>query len=122
MLDRFPTELITLIIDATSTGAWQRKALVDGLSAVSKSYRSAMRPLREAFVHVPNASVIPLLRRWPTATRKAVDTVFVGPDDQADALEPFSLRDFSRLFSILPNIKYIYLQRVEESLYSKHFQ
>jgi hypothetical protein len=24
MLDRFPTELITLIVDVTSTSAWQR--------------------------------------------------------------------------------------------------
>ena len=117
MLDRFPTELISLVIEATSTGAWQRKAPIDGLSSVSKSYRNAMRPLRNCFVHVPKASVIPLLCQWPTATRKLVNTVFVGPDDQANVLEPFSLRDFSRLFSILFNIKYIYLQQVEESVY-----
>ena len=112
MLDRFSTELIMLIIDATSTSAWDRKDLIDSLSLVCTSYRTAMRPLRESVVHVPRADVIPLLRSWPAATRKAVDTVFVGTDDQAKAVEPFSLRDFSRLFSILPNIEYVYLQRV----------
>lgn len=114
MLDRFPTELITLIVDATSTSVWERKALIDSLSSVCTSYRIAMRPLRESIVHVPKAAVIPLLRSWPSARRKAVDTVFVGTDDQAKALEPFSIRDYSRLLSILPKIKHIYLQRVED--------
>lgn len=118
MLDRLPTELILLIIDATSTSAWERKALIDSLSSVSKNYRFAMQPLRESIVHIPKASVIPLLRSWPAATRKAVDTVFVGSGDQADALEPFSIRDYSRLLAILPKIKHIYLRQVEDSIYS----
>lgn len=112
MLERLPTELISLVIDATSTGAWERKALLDSLSLVSKSYRIALRPLRESIVHVPRAAIIPLLRLWPAATRKAADTVFIGSSDQAADLEPFSLRDYSRLLSILPKIKHIYVQRV----------
>ncbi|KAG0659500.1 hypothetical protein C6P46_005137 [Rhodotorula mucilaginosa] len=108
MLERLPTELISLVIDATSTGAWERKALLDSLSLVSKSYRIALRPLRESIVHVPRAAIIPLLRLWPAATRKAADTVFIGSSDQAAGLEPFSLRDYSRLLSILPKIKHIY--------------
>lgn len=114
MLDRFPTEMILLVIDATSSGAWQRKAMLEILSLVSKAYRSALRPLRESVVHVPKASVIPLLRSWPSAARKAVVTVLVGTNDQAKALERFSLRDYSRLLSVLPHVKYIYLQRVDE--------
>lgn len=89
------------------------------LSLVSKSYRSAMCPLRESIVHVPRTAVIPTLRSWPTARRKAVVTVLVGPSDQAKALEPFSIQDFSRLFSILPKIKHIYLQQMGDSYYSK---
>lgn len=87
MLERLPTELISLVVDATSTGAWERKALLDSFSSVNKSYRCALRPLRESIVHVPKAAVIPLFRLWPAATRKAVDTVFVGSSDQADGLE-----------------------------------
>ncbi|TKA50500.1 hypothetical protein B0A53_06218 [Rhodotorula sp. CCFEE 5036] len=117
MLDRFPTELITLIIDVTSTSAWQRKALIDSLSSVSKRYRRVMRPLRESIVHVPRADVIPTLRSWPPARRKAVVTVTVGTDDHAQALEPFNLRDYSRLLSILPHVKHVYVRRVQESHY-----
>ncbi|TKA55045.1 hypothetical protein B0A53_02520 [Rhodotorula sp. CCFEE 5036] len=112
MLERLPTELISLVIDATSTGAWERKALLDSLSLVSKSYRIALRPLRESIVHVPRAAIIPLLRLWPAATRKAADTVFIGSSDQAAGLEPFSLRDYSRLLSILPKIKHIYTPKI----------
>ena len=93
MLDRFPTELISLVIDATSSGAWQRKAMFDSLSLVSKAYRSALRPLQEGVVHVPKASVIPILRSWSKATTEAVVTVLVGPSDTSKPLEPFSLRD-----------------------------
>ena len=117
MLERLPTELISLVIDATSTGAWERKALLDSLSLVSKSYRIALRPLRESIVHVPRADVIPTLRSWPPARRKAVVTVTVGTDDHAQALEPFNLRDYSRLLSILPHVKHVYVRRVQESHY-----
>lgn len=119
MLDRFPTELITLIIDATSTGAWERKVFIDSLSAVSKGYRSATRPLRESIVHVPKAAVIPSLRSWSAAKRKAVAAVLVGPRDESKPLEPFGLRDYSRLLSILPNVKYVHLQQVQDSQYSR---
>ena len=119
MLDRFSTELITLIIDATLTNAWERKALIDSLSSVCTSHRTALRPLREGVVHVPKAAVIPSLRSWSAAKRKAVATVLAGPSDGSRPLEPFSLRDYSRLLSILPNVKSIYLQRVQDSHYSR---
>lgn len=119
MLDRVPTELISLFIDATSTDAWERKALIDSLSLLSKAYRAALRPLRESIVHVSKPAVIPILRSWSAANLKAVATVLVGPSDMSDPLEPFSLRDFSRLLSILPNVRYIYLQRVQDSHYSR---
>lgn len=112
MLDRLPTELISLVIDATSTRVWQRKALLDSMSSVSKSYRFAMRPLRERIVHVPRAAVIPLLHSWRTSTREAVDTVLIGPSDWHKALEPFGLPDYSALLSNLPNVKHVYLRRV----------
>ena len=117
MLDRFPTELITLTVDATSSDAWERKPVIDSLSLVCTSYRIATRPLWESTVHVPRAAVIPLLRSWPAARRKAVVTVFVGTDNQAQALEPFTLRDYSRLLSILPHVKHVYVRHVQESHY-----
>ncbi|KWU46326.1 hypothetical protein RHOSPDRAFT_31775 [Rhodotorula sp. JG-1b] len=117
MLERLPTELISLVVDATSTGAWERKALLDSLSSVNKSYRCALRPLRESIVHVPKAAVIPLFRLWPAATRKrwtlSLSVLAIRP-----TVSRFSLRDYSRLLSILPKIKHIYLQRVEDSYYS----
>lgn len=118
MLDRFPTELISLVIDATSTCVWQRKTLLDSLSSVSKSYRFAMRPLRESIVYVPKAAVIPLLRSWQTATREAVVTVLIGPSHWFQDMEPFGLPDYSALLSNLPNVKHVYLQWVRGSAQS----
>ena len=114
MLDRFPTELISLVIDATSPSVWQRKALIDSLSSVSKSYRFILRPLRESIVHVPKAAIIPTLRSWPAATRKVVVTVLAGPSRRFGPPEFFSLQDYARLLSLLPNVKCIHLQRAAD--------
>lgn len=115
MLDRLPTELISLVIDATSACVWQRKDTIDCLSSVSTTYRFVLRPLRESIVHVPRAAVISRLESWPMATREAVVTVLIGTSDWHKDIEPFDLRDYSRLLANLPNVKHVYLQRVQGS-------
>ncbi|GAA5861787.1 hypothetical protein JCM3774_001302 [Rhodotorula dairenensis] len=113
MLDRLPTELISLIIDGASAVGWQRKTLLDALSTVSKTYRLALRPLRDRTVHVPRAAVIPVLRTWPAVKRQAVDTLFVGPAQLNGPIEPFRNEDYTRLMAMLPNVKYVYSRRVQ---------
>ena len=121
MLDRFPTELITLIVDAASSDAWVRKAVIDNpeprLHELPDRHASAPgehRPHPEGRRH-------PAPRSWPSTRRKAVVTLFVGPHerfippDRFEFLQAFNLQDFSPLLTILPNVKFIHLPRVADS-------
>ncbi|GAA5982031.1 hypothetical protein JCM10908_004711 [Rhodotorula pacifica] len=113
MLDRLPTELVTVILEATSATIWQRKATLDRLGVVCKRFRIAVQPLANRIVHVPNPKAISILRSWPATKRRLIDTVLVGTDDQSENSIPFDYRDLTRLFANLPAAKNVFFRQLQ---------
>ncbi|POY73756.1 hypothetical protein BMF94_3294 [Rhodotorula taiwanensis] len=119
MLDRLPTELLELVVDATSHSIWSRKATLDSLSLVNKSCRRLVVAQSVRIVRVHHASAIEIIKKWPATRRKLVTTLLVGsyrPGDPAVLLpHPIPALGMQRLLAALPNARQIFLRNVHFS-------
>lgn len=119
MLDRLPTELIELVIDAAAASIWTRKATIDRLGLVNKSYRAVTRPLRIRIVQVTGAEGIVELRSWPAWARKSVETVLIGTNEPGRDRTRLFEADINRLMALLPQVKAVFMEGLEGCYRSK---
>ncbi|POY73805.1 hypothetical protein BMF94_3346 [Rhodotorula taiwanensis] len=116
MLDRLPTELVSLIINdiPAPPSIWRRKALLDSLGLVCKSWRLAVSALANEILQVDRASAVADIRKWPAARRKQVTTLLLGSEAgtplQCD--EGFSTTVMSRLLPALPCLEHVYFRNI----------
>lgn len=115
MLDRLPTELLRLVVEATSHSIWTRKATLDSLGLVSKSYRRTSVALRDRVVVVPSADAAAQVCSWPAVKRDLAETILLGRDttDAPDAvLQDAQVND---LMGSLPRLKHAFVHCLDGS-------
>lgn len=117
MLDRLPTELVSLIIIndiPTPPSVWRRKALLDSLGLVCKSWRLAVSALANEILKVDRASAVADIRKWPAARRKQVTTLLLGSEAESQAKSEVGLTTIVliRLLSALPCLQHVYFRNL----------
>ncbi|GAA5861123.1 hypothetical protein JCM3774_002197 [Rhodotorula dairenensis] len=116
MLDRLHTEALRLIIQQVSPSIWQRKEHLQRLGLVCGRVRRASKPIADEIVHVNCSSAVDVVKRWPLATRKAVNVLLIGHEGAGDnSQDPSKLseRDLTRLMAALPTAKQVFLRHLE---------
>lgn len=80
MLDRLPTELITLIIDfaAASPSTRKRFETLNALRRVSQGFRAASQPIRERLLFVADIAHVDAVCARPRSELERIDTILVG--------------------------------------------
>ncbi|POY73806.1 hypothetical protein BMF94_3347 [Rhodotorula taiwanensis] len=116
MRDRLPTELVSLIITAAfQPTAWRRKALLDKLGLVCKSWRRFALVLAQETLEIDRASAVEVVCKWPAARRELIKTVLVGKEmhSREEHDDGFSTVVLDRLLFALPILEHAYMQNLD---------